>query len=257
MPIDHSHSSRKTDNSLIATIAVYLESYLFPFVFLYSIYEHSLFLWKNADQYSTVWQRILSGTTDIQVMIFISAVLAKLFLILLNSLIIFGFLIRRNLHKKPQGFLEIFIPALGSFFYLLYNYIQYVPEKFNFLILPEKFLLVAVLVGTLLNLVGAVISSIATFNLRHSYSLFVEVRDIVICGLYRRVRHPIYLGYILSTLGLCFILPKLSYVIVFLISIGITVFRASLEERKLLAYSSDYQRYAQITPFLFPVKRRL
>ena len=243
-------------NNLSGMIAVTIESYLFPFLFLYSIYNHSLFLWMNSNQYPLVWRRLITGTADIQAVIFISALLAKLFLILLNSLIIFGFLIRRNLYKKPEGFLEIFIPLLGSFFYLLYSYIQLIPGKFNPLLLPENLLLFSVLLGTLLNLFGAIISSVATFNLRHSYSLFVEVRDIITEGLYRHVRHPIYFGYILSTLGFCFILPKPIYIIIFLMSIGITLFRADLEERKLLANSSDYQEYAKKTPFIFPWQRR-
>src|SRR6266850_1400773 len=93
-------------NSFCGTMAIAIESYLFPFLFLYSIYDHSLFLWKNADRYAHVIHIISSGRVSIQMIMFISAVLTKFFLIVLNGLIIFGFLIRRNLHKKPEGFLE-------------------------------------------------------------------------------------------------------------------------------------------------------
>jgi len=121
----------------------------------------------------------------------------------------------------------------------------------NALLIPQKFLGVSAIFGTVLNTGGALVSCIATYHLRYSYAVFVQLRDIMTKGLYRWVRHPIYLGYTLSTIGFIFVLPRLSCIIVFLLSFMITVYRAKLEERKLLA-SPEYREYARKTPFLFP-----
>lgn len=107
------------------------------------------------------------------------------------------------------------------------------------------------LLGAALNICGAMISLIATYELRHSYAVFVQLRDIITRGIYRYVRHPIYFGYILSTVGFLLAVPRLSYTLLFLISLGLTIYRARLEEKKLMT-SPEYQEYARKTPFLFP-----
>jgi protein-S-isoprenylcysteine O-methyltransferase Ste14 len=75
-------------------------------------------------------------------------------------------------------------------------------------------------------------------------------------GLYKIVRHPIYLGYCVSAIGICFILPKTVYIVLSLVIISFNLYRAVLEESKLLSAYPEYKIYADSTPFILPFKIR-
>ena len=78
-----------------------------------------------------------------------------------------------------------------------------------------------------------------------------QEHSLVVSGLYRRVRHPLY------SAGLMFIwlMPVMSWNLLAL-NIGITIYiiaGAILEERKLLVeYGVQYEAYRRATPMLFP-----
>jgi protein-S-isoprenylcysteine O-methyltransferase Ste14 len=235
----------------MGTAAVYIESYLFPALFLYFVYDKLRFFRLHAPEFGPAFHKLMAGALDVPLEQLAIGAIANFFMVVLDVTIIYGLVVRRNLKRGPQGFQEVFIPLLGTFFYLAYNFVEYLPAPMNALLIPQKFLAVSAIFGTVLNTGGALVSSIATYHLRYSYAVFVQLRDIMTKGLYRWVRHPIYLGYTLSTIGFIFVLPRLSCIIVFLLSFMITVYRAKLEERKLLA-SPEYQEYARKTPFLFP-----
>ena len=241
-------------SSQAGDIAIWVENKLFPFLFAFSIVPHIRFLSVHASEISNSFRDLLGNATATSSLANVSAALIKILLIILNLLIITGFLMRKNLKKKPETTQEIVVPLIGSFFYLMYNLLPYLPAQMNQNLLPDAWLLPATLFGIFLNFMGPAIACVATYHLRYSYSLFVEVRDIVSRGPYRFVRHPIYLGYILSTIGLWFLAPRAGNLVFYLASILITVYRAGLEERKLLAASIEYREYARQTPALFPSK---
>jgi protein-S-isoprenylcysteine O-methyltransferase Ste14 len=75
--------------------------------------------------------------------------------------------------------------------------------------------------------------------------------ELVVTGLYRWVRHPLY------TAGLVFVwlMPRMSWNLLAL-NLGLTIYiflGAILEERKLLVeYGADYAEYRRKTPMLVP-----
>jgi len=235
----------------MGTAAVFIESYLFPVLFLYFIYGKMQFFFLHAAEFGPAAQKLLAGNWDLSVERLAIGASATFFIILLDMTIIYGLLVRQNLKRPPQGFQEVFVPLAGASFYLAYNFVEYLPKEMNALMIPERFLGVTTIIGTLFNICGALVSIIASYNLRYSYAVFVQMRDIMTRGIYFHVCHPIYLGYTLSTIGFLFMLPRLSYIIVFVLSLIVTIYRAKLEERKLMA-SPEYRQYARKTPFLFP-----
>jgi protein-S-isoprenylcysteine O-methyltransferase Ste14 len=88
--------------------------------------------------------------------------------------------------------------------------------------------------------------------LRYSFSIYVEIRDVVGSGFYKFVRHPIYSGYILSSFGFILMMPRLDFLILAVASIALLFYRAALEEQKLLKNSVLYCEYAKKTPAFFP-----
>ena len=235
----------------MGTLAVFIESYVFPVVFVYFVYDHLRFFHDNSAGIWPAIERLLNGHMDISNEDLIAGASANFFIILLNCFIIYGLLMRRNLKQKPRGAQEIIVPLIATFFFLAYSFVSCIPGQVNIPLLPQNTLGITILIGILFNFCGAVVSIIATYQLRYSYGVFVQLRDILSKGIYRFVRHPIYFGYTLSTIGFLLVVPRLAYLVLFIVSLLITIYRAKLEEKTLMT-SPEYQQYAQKTPFLIP-----
>lgn len=120
---------------------------------------------------------------------------------------------------------------------------------------------------TIVSLLGWFIALIATFHINH-FELFglrqtfyalvgreVPETRFATPGLYRAVRHPLYLGFVIAfwatpvmTIGhLVFAIATTGYILVAI----------QLEERDLVhAFGNDYVRYRQQVPMLAPLPRR-
>ena len=103
-----------------------------------------------------------------------------------------------------------------------------------------------VLLGTLFT-----IWSLATLG--RCFGLFPEVRGLVLRGPYRLVRHPVYLGELVSALGLLLAKPHPLVVALFAVFVALQYWRTIYEERALAAaYPSEYPAYARRVPRLVP-----
>ncbi len=112
------------------------------------------------------------------------------------------------------------------------------------------------LLGLSLMAVGDAIALAGMLTLRRSFSVFAEVRELRTGGLYRFVRHPLYLGEIISAWGLALNWPvpwELGCAAAFT---GLQLLRARLEERRLGAHHPGYATYATRAGFLLPRLKR-
>lgn len=78
---------------------------------------------------------------------------------------------------------------------------------------------------------------------------------LVTTGPYRFVRHPVYLGMVIPTLGLALGLRSLWGVIgVFLVFVPVSAYRAKLEEKAMARrFGQEWTDYATRTHFMFPL----
>ena len=114
-------------------------------------------------------------------------------------------------------------------------------------------------VGLLLVVLGLAFVLVATFTLRKNYSSSLVIRkghELVVHGIYRVVRHPIYLGAILVTLGVPIGMSSWIALPPMLLLIPLFVYRMRIEERLLLEeFGDDYQTYMartkRLVPFLY------
>ena len=83
----------------------------------------------------------------------------------------------------------------------------------------------------------------------------MSVRGIVLGGPYAYIRHPIYTGYLLDSLGLLAVNWSVAMIVLVLGLVVLMICRAKLEEEKLSESSGEYTRHLLKTGFLFP--RRL
>ncbi|HET7036618.1 MAG TPA: isoprenylcysteine carboxylmethyltransferase family protein, partial [Thermomicrobiaceae bacterium] len=111
-------------------------------------------------------------------------------------------------------------------------------------------LLAPLAVALLLAGMGWAIWSLATLG--RCFSLLPEVRGLVTGGPYRWVRHPVYLGEIIATLGV--LLPILSpvHVAIFAGFCAVQLWRTRHEETALAATFPEYDDYRRRTARLLP-----
>lgn len=238
----------------VIRFAMRVEKVLFPVVFFLFSFQNVLLLYGNARAYFGKGKPFtLEG---LQKYLFGTEALFLFMVIIFNALIVYALLVSRNLQKEPEGALEVFVPIVVTFWEYAYNLIPLFPIQTNFLIIPRHFLGLSIAAGLSISVVGLAVASVSIFNLRKSFGIFVQVRDIVTHGLYRHVRHPIYLGHILAAVGFMFLAPRFYTVVLCGIGIVLVVFRARLEERKLSQFSEEYRRYMRQTPFIIPIKFR-
>jgi len=155
-----------------------------------------------------------------------------------------SYLIRKDPVSRSRGTKEIIVPLIGGI--LPFALIFSPPNLFitgNPLALNVIFYWLTA--TTALTVWGL-------WTLRRSFSITVEARDLVISGPYRFVRHPVYLGEILSALAVTFL--RFSWLNVFIICLFVVIqlIRAKWEEDKLALVFPGYSIYAAKTNWLFP-----
>ncbi|OFX00212.1 MAG: hypothetical protein A3E78_06450 [Alphaproteobacteria bacterium RIFCSPHIGHO2_12_FULL_63_12] len=95
-------------------------------------------------------------------------------------------------------------------------------------------------IGVFLMLFGMITQLSAKFSLRRSFGLVPANRGVKTGGAYRYVRHPMYLGYILSHIGFLLIAPTFWNLAVYLVGWACLLLRIEYEER-LLSEDAAYQ----------------
>ena len=105
---------------------------------------------------------------------------------------------------------------------------------------------------TCLILLGGLINLIGLLTLRRAFTIMSEARELIVHGIFRWVRHPLYTGHFIMFLGsLLLRLHPVSVGIYLLFCIG-QFMRARIEERKLRTAFSDYEDYQRRTGMFFP-----
>ncbi|MEK9628102.1 MAG: isoprenylcysteine carboxylmethyltransferase family protein [Nitrospinota bacterium] len=147
-----------------------------------------------------------------------------------------------NLSSNQRFLLNILVPSL----YLLPLLLAYFgPKNFGFGF--DELVYAGLTVGG----IGVIIWILSMFTLGPSLAVLPGTDKLVTRGIYRYMRHPIYVGIVLTLVGLflaCGSIPCLVYV--FIIVIPLNIFRARAEEKELLQQLGNaYQQYRATTYF--------
>ena len=98
--------------------------------------------------------------------------------------------------------------------------------------------------------------SIKRFLGLHPYDDLKETNELVLEGLYRWVRHPLYGGLILIFLGYFFFLPTMASMTLLIALLVYLPFGIYFEEKKLIAlHGQAYIDYQKTVPPLIPTKK--
>ncbi|MHB8382698.1 MAG: methyltransferase family protein [Candidatus Binataceae bacterium] len=107
---------------------------------------------------------------------------------------------------------------------------------------------VMAIAGIILEVAGVAISQIARIYMGRSFGILPANRGVVSKGPFSSVRHPIYLGWLILTIGFAFSFPTARNVILIIASLPFLVWRIEMEEG-LLALDSEYRTYQQKVRF--------
>lgn len=180
-------------------------------------------------------------------------------LMVLNFIMGLVLLIGRRAVVTPRSLKEIALPLVVSFYFILFNYVRYLPDSLQWLRdsrVPEDWQTPLYYASYVFGALGIAFSTWGIISLGRSFGIFVAVRTVVLRGPYRFVRHPMYCGYIVGSLGLLFAEASIALAVLVPLQIALFAWRAKLEEARLAEFSADYRAYQQRTGFFFPKFRR-
>ena len=108
------------------------------------------------------------------------------------------------------------------------------------------------MIATLLLLGGNALAVLVLVQLRSSFSIMAEARRLVTSGVYRWVRHPLYLAEELAVIGIVlqFLSPWVALLLV--VQIAFQLRRMHNEERVLSETFPEYADYKKKTAMLLP-----
>jgi protein-S-isoprenylcysteine O-methyltransferase Ste14 len=96
--------------------------------------------------------------------------------------------------------------------------------------------------------VGVIFTQVARISLGRRFGLLPANRGIVESGAFRLVRHPIYSGWLILTIGYVIIYPSLANILVTVAVIPFMVWRIGQEETHL-SDDASYRAYMQKVPY--------
>lgn len=135
----------------------------------------------------------------------------------------------RIARERDWAPLSMLMTILGTFYYLAFRLqpgIQLVPE----------------LAAVGFQVTGTVIQICAKLTLRRSFGLLPANRGVVVRGPYRVLRHPIYMGYLITDIGFLLRNFGIQNVIVLALHFGVQACRIIREER-VLSKDGSYREY--------------
>lgn len=100
--------------------------------------------------------------------------------------------------------------------------------------------------------IGGTINLIGLLTLRRAFTIMSEARELIVRGIFRWIRHPLYTGHFIMFFGsLLLRLHPVSVLLYLLFCVG-QVVRAGIEERKLMQVFPEYAQYKQRTGMFIP-----
>jgi protein-S-isoprenylcysteine O-methyltransferase Ste14 len=107
-------------------------------------------------------------------------------------------------------------------------------------------------VPTLLVLVGDSIAAVVLIQLRGSFSIMAEARQLATLGAYRFVRHPLYLAEEVAIIGCVMQFLSIWTAILVVVQIACQIRRMRNDEMVLIEVFPEYSSYKRETPRIIP-----
>lgn len=178
----------------------------------------------------------------------------KMALWLIETAIYLGYVVAYASRTKSVqiacGFLETAFPVMVAGLPILislmpYNLPRWAPYSSTRHVYFYLGIMALIIFGGVINLVGLL-------TLRRAFTIMSEARELIVHGIFRYIRHPLYTGHFIMFFGsLLLRLHPVTIGIYLLFCCG-QVARARIEERKLEEAFPNYEAYLRRTGMFFP-----
>jgi protein-S-isoprenylcysteine O-methyltransferase Ste14 len=233
----------------VAQIAIFLERYLLPWLYVWFIYNQ---IRAAQTSYVDYHLQIRTGLPHISETLFYASITRYVLLSVLLFFTGLTLILNRRPTHLPTKLAHITVPLAMSYYVFLYGMVDKLPKDLRENLLPASWQVPAAAAAVIISTIGYAISFWGICNLGRSFAVLVAVRKVVTGGPYAYVRHPMYLGYLIELCGLVFASLSLGMMLLAAGYILLMVVRAQLEEERLIEAHPAYREYMQRTGFLFP-----
>jgi len=192
----------------------------------------------QATQVATEFHHVQSGAFDAVAVV---GLLGKLVAFVFVALLLVLVFLRRPAKAKAKGLM----PRVSAFFgtYLGLAVVWLPPQPMGF---ELSLLSLSLMLG------GLGFAVYALFHLGRSFSVMAEARRLVIDGPYATVRHPLYLGEAIATLGLTLQYLSAFALLLLTLQLAFQLIRMKNEELVLAKLFPEYGDYKTRTARLVP-----
>lgn len=153
------------------------------------------------------------------------------------AVFLFSYIIRQDPVQRSYGAREILIPLAGGML------------PFALLFSPPHPLIIGNIASAYAVFIWMTTATLFTvwglWALRRSFSITVEARALVTSGPYRFVRHPVYLGEMLTAAAVVCLRFSWIDVMIFALFAAVQLYRAKMEEQKLWRVFPAYADFAR------------
>ncbi len=156
--------------------------------------------------------------------------------------------------KIARGFMETAFPVVVAGIPILIAFMPYSLPRWAPFSSPRHFYFYAAI--TTLIVFGGVINLIGLLTLRRAFTIMSEARALIVQGIFRHVRHPLYTGHFIIFFGSLLLRLHPATLMLYLIFCIGQIMRARIEERKLLEAFPQYADYQRRTGMFFPKGQR-
>jgi protein-S-isoprenylcysteine O-methyltransferase Ste14 len=161
-----------------------------------------------------------------------------------------SYLSRSKAKAMAKGFMETAYPVLIAGLPVLialspYNLPSWAPYS-----APRHIVCYLLIMGLIL--LGGSINLIGLLTLRQAFTIMAEARRLITHGLFRYVRHPLYSGHFIMFLGSLLLRLHPYTIFLYIVFFMGQVYRARIEEQKMLSIFPDYQQYKSQTGMFLP-----
>jgi protein-S-isoprenylcysteine O-methyltransferase Ste14 len=168
---------------------------------------------------------------------------------LIYVVFLISYAIRIDPVERSRGLKEIIIPLIGGV--LPFALLSSLPSS----LMEGNWLIIYIIFYWMTAAMALTIWGLWT--LRYSFSITVEVRALVTSGPYCWIRHPVYLGEILTALAVTIWRFSVLNIVIFTLFVIIQLLRARWEEAKLSRVFKAYSIYAARAKWILPYKKTL
>ncbi len=149
-----------------------------------------------------------------------------------------------------RGFMETAFPVIVAGLPILISLFPYsLPRWAPYSSARHVYFYLAI---TALILCGGMINLVGLLNLRRAFTIMSEARVLVVHGIFRCIRHPLYTGHFIMFFGSLLLRLHPITIAMYLIFCTGQVVRAKIEERKLKEAFPRYRSYQSRTGMFFP-----